>query len=50
MLCGKSSILSPKNDEELIRLSRQGNRSATEILLSRYRPLVESKARAGICA
>ena len=46
MLCGKSSILSPKNDEELIRLARQGSRSATEILLSRYRPLVESKARA----
>src|SRR5690349_7722321 len=46
MLCGNSSILSPKNDEELIRLARQGSRTATETLLSRYRPLVESKARA----
>jgi RNA polymerase sporulation-specific sigma factor len=44
--CGKSSTFSPKNDEELVRLARQGNRVATETLLSRYRPLVESKARA----
>ena len=46
MPCGKSSILSPKNDEDLVRLARQGCRVATESLLSRYRPLVESKARA----
>lgn len=46
MPCGKSSILSPKNDEDLVRLARQGCRTATETLLSRYRPLVESKARA----
>jgi RNA polymerase sporulation-specific sigma factor len=46
MPCGKSSILSPKNDEELVGLARQGSRTATETLLSRYRPLVESKARA----
>jgi len=46
MACGKSSNLSPKNDEDLVRLARQGCRTATETLLSRYRPLVESKARA----
>ena len=46
MPCGKSSIFSPKNDEDLVRLARQGCRMATETLLSRYRPLVESKARA----
>jgi RNA polymerase sporulation-specific sigma factor len=46
MLYGRSSFLSPRNDEELVRLARQGNGMATETLLSRYRPLVESKARA----
>ena len=46
MPCGKSTILSPKNDEDLVRLARQGCRTATEALLSRFRPMVESKARA----
>jgi len=46
MPCGKCTILSPKNDEDLVRLARQGNQMAAEVLLSRYRPLVESKARA----
>jgi RNA polymerase sporulation-specific sigma factor len=46
MLYGKSSTLSPRNDEELVRLASQGNGLATETLLARYRALVESKARA----
>lgn len=46
MPCCKFSILSRKNDEELVRLARQGSQTATETLLSRFRPLVESKARA----
>ncbi len=43
---GKTPVLSPKNDEDLVQLARHGSRSATESLLSRYRPLVEGKARA----
>lgn len=34
------------DDEDLVRWSRTGCRRATEYLLARYRPLVESKARA----
>ena len=45
MLYAKTSLLSPRNDEELVRCARQGDRTATETLLSRYRPMVESKAR-----
>ena len=45
MFCAKSTAFSPWNDEDLVRLSREGSRTATETLLSRYRPLVENKAR-----
>lgn len=33
-------------DEEVVNLARCGNLGATEFLISRYRPLVENKARA----
>lgn len=33
------------HDEEMVGLARAGNRNAAEFLISRYRPLVESKAR-----
>ena len=34
-----------RSDEDLVILAHSGNRGAIEILLSRFRPLVESKAR-----
>lgn len=33
-------------DEEVVHLARCGNEGATEFLITRYRPLVESKAKA----
>lgn len=33
-------------DEEVVSLARNGNPGATEFLITRYRPLVENKARA----
>lgn len=40
-----ASAFTVTNDEELVRRSRTGCNRATEHLLARYRPLVESKAR-----
>lgn len=40
------SVFDVTNDEDLVRRSRTGCDRATEYLLTRYRPLVESKARA----
>lgn len=45
MLCQPPAFPSPLSDEELVRQSRTGSGRATEILLAKYRPLVESKAR-----
>src|SRR5579871_5002158 len=45
MLCPESSVPYLSSDEDLVRLSHTGNTRATEQLLSKYRPLVESKAR-----
>lgn len=42
-LSGRS--LTGLSDEEVLSLARAGNRQAVEYLLSRYRPLVEGKAR-----
>ena len=46
LMVSKASALSLRSDEELIRLSQEGSSRAVEVLLARYRPLVESKARA----
>jgi RNA polymerase sporulation-specific sigma factor len=45
MLCHEPPVSYPSNDEELVRLSHSGSDRATEQLLAKYRPLVESKAR-----
>src|SRR5579871_4253899 len=45
MLCPESSVPYLSSDEDLVRLSHTGNTRATEQLLAKYRPLVESKAR-----
>ena len=41
----ESSLFYASNDEDLLRQARTGSARATEQLLARYRPLVESKAR-----
>lgn len=41
-----SSTFEALPDEEVVRLARAGMDQATEVLLSRYRPLIENKARA----
>ncbi len=46
MACPHSTPYALPSDEELARRAVTGSRHATELLLSRYRPLVESKARA----
>ncbi len=42
----RQTVVCLRSDEELVRLAHCGNRWASESLLCRYRPLVESKARA----
>ena len=46
MACPHSSPYALPSDEELAGRASVGSRHATEVLLTRYRPLVESKARA----
>ncbi len=46
MACSHSSHFALPSDEELAGRASVGSRHATELLLARYRPLVESKARA----
>jgi RNA polymerase sporulation-specific sigma factor len=45
MMSRAASLEAPSRDEELVRMARTGCMRATEQLLSKYRPLVESKAR-----
>jgi RNA polymerase sporulation-specific sigma factor len=45
MMSGESPLEAQTREEELLRLARTGCMRATEQLLSKYRPLVESKAR-----
>lgn len=45
MYCYESSSFATLNDEDLVRQARTGSVRATERLLAKYRPLVESKAR-----
>jgi RNA polymerase sporulation-specific sigma factor len=45
LLCRDFSLAYSSNDEELLRQAHTGSVRATEQLLARYRPLVESKAR-----
>ena len=45
LYCRELSVSYASNEEELLRQAHTGSARATEQLLARYRPLVESKAR-----